>query len=120
MSNTETPKTLKPRVVWQLSNDGLRPSPTPYGFLARNPLGRILPPETKMVVNLQVQANVPILAFPSRTHVDDVTCKQIFQPGEEITCVVENKSKHAPMTIEDKESLLSLFPLTFDGTADVG
>jgi hypothetical protein len=117
MSKNETPK---PRVVWQLSNDGLQPSQTPYGFIGRNPLSRVIPPGEKLLISLQVQANVPLLAFAARSHADDVTCPQVFQPGQDIVCVVENKSKHAPLTVEDKESLISLFPLMFDGTGELG
>lgn len=109
------------RVVWHLSNDGLQPSKTPHGFLARNPLSRVIPPGQKLTINLQVQANVPLLAFPARSHADDVTVPSgVLQPGTDVTCVIENKSQHSSMVIEDKEALVSLFPLTWDGVGEVG
>ncbi len=108
------------RVVWQLSNDGLVPSLAPHGFIARNPFARTIPPGQKMTISLQVQANVPMLAFPARSHADDVTVPLVFQVGQDIVCTVENKSNHAPLTLDDKEALVNLHPLMFDGTGEVG
>lgn len=110
----------KPRVVWQLSNDGLAPSKTPFGFVARNPVQVVVPPGKKTNVNLQVQANVPLLAFPTRTHADDVTVQLVIQPGQDIVVSVENKSQHVPLVLDDKEGLVSLYPLLSDAVGEVG
>ena len=110
----------KPRVVWQLTNDGLQPSKTPHGFVARNPFQVVIPPEKRVQINLQVQANVPLLAFPTRIHADDVTVQLLIQPGQDITVVVENKSKHVPLVVDDKEGLVSLYPLISDAVGEVG
>lgn len=108
------------RVVWHLTNDALQPTPTPYGFVARNPLARAVPPNGKIQINLQVQANVPLIAFPTRPHVDDVTVPMLIQPGQDIVVTIENRSQHSPLLIEDKEGLVGLFPLVFDGVGEVG
>ncbi len=110
----------KPRVVWQLSNDGLQPSKTPYGFTGRNPVQVVIPPGQRRQVSLQVQANVPLLAFPARSHADDVTVDQIIQPGQDIVAFIENKSQHVSMVIDDKEGLVSLYPLLSDAVGEVG
>lgn len=109
------------RVVWHLRGDALRPTQTPYGFIARNPFQRVVPPGQKLQINLQVQANLPLIAFPTRAHAEDVTVPtMIIQPGTDVTCVVENKSQHAALVIDDKEGLVALYPLAFDGVGEVG
>ena len=113
-------ETSKPRVVWQISNDGLQPSPAPHGFVGRNPFQRIVSPGQKLLINLQVQANTPMLAFPSRSHADDVTVPMIIQAGRDVVVIVENKSQHIPLVVDDKEALVNLHPLLFDGSAEVG
>jgi hypothetical protein len=109
------------RVVWHLSNDGLKPTQTPFGFIARNPLQFVVPPGQKLRVDLRVQANLPMLAFPARAHADDVTVESlILQPGTNVTCTVENKSQHSPLVVDDKEGLVALYPMAFDGVGEVG
>lgn len=109
------------RVVWQLNGDALRPTQTPYGFIARNPLQIVVPPGQKRQVNLLVQANLPMIAFPARALADAVTLPNlIVYPGQDVTCVVENKSQHTPLVIDDKEGLVSLYPMAFDGVGEVG
>jgi hypothetical protein len=113
-----------PNVVWNLTGDALRPSPAPYGFIGRNPLGRYAAPGTSIRIDLGVSANVPLLAFPVRRVSDYITVGGqtgcvVVQPGENVTVVVKNDGQ-APLFIEDKESLVSLYPLVFSGTATVG
>lgn len=108
-------KNETPQVVWQLQNDGILPSPAPHGFIARNPVQRTIPPGMTITINLEVRANVPLLAFPSRTHAEDVTVQQIVQAGSDIVVTVANKSQHSPITIDDKEALVNLYPLIFAG-----
>lgn len=109
------------RVVWQIPNDGLLPTQTPFGFIARNPVTRVVPPGGKLLIDLGVQANLPLLAFPARNHADDVTVlATIIQPGESVKAYVENKSQHSPLVIEDREGLVSLYPLAFDGVGERG
>ncbi len=113
-------KTDKPRVVWQLKNDGMAPSPAPHGFIARNPVQRTVPPNSHISINLNIQANVPMLAFPSRSHADDVTVPMIIQAGTDVVVTIENKSQHVTLVVDDKEALVNLHPLTFDGSGEVG
>lgn len=113
-------KTDKPRVVWQLKNDGMTPSPAPHGFVARNPVQRTVLPGSKITINLEIQANVPMLAFPARSHADDVTVPMIIQAATDVVVTIENKSQHVAMVIDDKEALVNLHPLMFDGTGEVG
>lgn len=109
------------RVVWHITDDGLQPVQTPYGFLARNPVQVIIPPGQKRQINLRVQASLPMIAFPARSHADDVTVPaMIVQPGTDVTCTVENKSQHSPLSIDDREALVALYPMAFDGVGEVG
>lgn len=109
------------RVVWHLINDGLKPSQTPFGFIARNPLQLVVPPGQKRLIDLQVQANLPMIAFPTNRHADDVTVPAlIVYPGTTVTCVIENKSQHTPLVVDDKEGLVALYPMAFDGVGEVG
>lgn len=108
-------------ITWQISNDGLRPTEAPWGFVVRNPLARSIPPGMKMEIDLQVAANYPMLAFPVRSHQDDVSVPLLIQAGQDIVVTVENKSQHSPLIIEDKESLVNLYPLVAPPvTSDVG
>lgn len=121
-----------PDVVWQLSGDALRPSPAPFGFIGRNPVDRIVPPGTNIRIDLQITANVPVLAFPVRRHGDTVrivpdgmggSSKEgavVIQPGTSVVVDVQNSSSQAPMVVEDKEGLVALHPLVFSGTSAVG
>lgn len=104
-------RTPRIHITWQISNDGLRPTEAPWGFILRNPLARSVPPGMRMQIDLQVAANYPMLAFPVRSHADDVTVPMLIQAGEDVVITVENKSQYSPLIIEDKESLVNLFPL---------
>lgn len=114
-----------PDIVWNLTNDGLRPSEAPWGFIARNPVQVSIPPGGSRTVNLQVSANRPMLAFPVARHAS--TVKVFGQPGlamvtpaTEVTVVIQNTSEHSPLTIDDKEGLVGLHPLNWRGTSAVG
>ena len=108
-------------ITWQISNDGLRPTAAPWGYVLRNPLARSIPPGHKMDINLQVAANYPMLAFPTRNHQEYSTVPLVIPAGQDIVITVENKSKHSALLIDDKESLVNLFPLVAaPTTAEVG
>jgi hypothetical protein len=109
------------RVVWHLTNDGLKPTQTPFGFIARNPLQIVIPPGGKRQIDLLVQANLPMLAFPTRGHADDVSVPAlIVQPGTNVVAIIENRSNHNSLVIDDKEGLVALYPMAFDGVGEVG
>jgi len=118
-------KNMGIHIVWTLSEDGIRPSQTPYGFIAKNPVQRAVPPGGSMNVRLHVAANHPMLAFPARTVADSVKILgregvQVLNAGEELTVTIVNESKHLPLVIDDDESLVHLHPLSFSGTSEVG
>lgn len=109
------------RVVWHLSNDGLKPTQTPYGFIARNPVQIVIPPGQKRQIDLQLQANLPMIAFPTRANADYVSVPElIVLPGTNVVAIVENKSNNTALVIDDKEGLVALYPLAFDGVGEVG
>lgn len=104
------PKTEKPgpRVVWHVTNDGLKPTQTPHWFVGRNPFERNLPPNTSMDIRLCVAANCNLIALPTDSH---ITVPMLIPAGQEIVVKVTNASEHAPLSIGDKEALVRLFPL---------
>jgi len=106
----------QPHIVWQLSNDGLRPTEAPWGYVVRNPVMKMIPPGGVISVNLCVAANCPLIAFPTRSHQEDVTTTMLVMAGQEIVITVENKSKHAVLVLEDKEALVNIFPLLHAGS----
>ena len=108
-------------ITWQISNDGLRPTEAPWGYVLRNPLARSIPPGMRMDIDLQVAANYPMLAFPARAHADDATVPMIIPAGKDVVVTIENKSQHSYLIIEDKEALVNLYPLVAPPTtAEVG
>jgi hypothetical protein len=114
-------RTPRVHITWQISNDGLRPTEVPWGYVLRNPLARSIPPKHTMEIDLQVAANYPMLAFPARAHADSVTVPQIIPAGQDVVIRVENKSEYSPLIIEDKEALVNLFPLVAaPTTSEVG
>jgi hypothetical protein len=109
------------RVVWHLTGDALKPTQTPFGFIARNPFQIAIPPGQKRQIDLLVQANLPMIAFPTKGHADDVTVPaMIIHPGTNVVAIVENKSNHNALVIDDKEGLVALYPMAFDGVGEVG
>jgi hypothetical protein len=110
----------KPRVIWNLSNDGLLPSKAPFGFVIRNPLQVIVLPGQKRQISLHVAANVPLLAFPTRNHLDDIEVEQIIPQGQDVVVTIVNKSLHTPLVIDDKEGIVCVHPLLSDAVGEVG
>lgn len=106
-SDKPTPTEIR----WQLSNDGLRPTEAPWGFVVRNPVQRVIPPGAKIKIDLCVAASYPMLAWPARSHSDDVKVDLILQAGQDLIIEVENKSQHSSLVIDDKETLVNLCPL---------
>lgn len=102
----------KPRlnVVWHLTNDGLVPSPAPWGFIVRNPVGRAIPPDSEVTIRTNVACNYPMFAWPVRNRQDDLTVPMVIPAGQEIVVTVRNNSKHTVLTIDDKEALVCLHP----------
>ena len=114
-------QTPRLHITWQVSNDGLRPVEAPWGYVLRNPLSRSIPSGHRMEISLQVAANFPMLAFPVRSHQDDVTVPLIIQAGQDVVVTIENKSQHSALIVEDKEALVNLFPLAAPpSTSEVG
>lgn len=109
----------RPDVIWNLSNDAIQPKPAPWGFIAQNPVQRVLPPGGKAKIDTGIAASCPLLAFP-RGEADHVTVQQLIPAGTNIVVMVENRSSHTSLVIDDKEALVNLHPLVFNGTAGVG
>ncbi len=108
-------------VVWTLTNDGLEPARAPWGFIARNPVQKVIAPRGGTVVNFLVSANVPMLCFPRADMANSIEFEaQILLPGKKLAITVKNLSEHSPMVLEDREPLVNLHPLTFSGRAVVG
>lgn len=112
-----------PDVVWTLKGDAMRPMGAPWGFIARNPVQRVISPGSSMEINLQVSANRPMLTFPTRAHSTDVhvvgASNGVLPIGQDVVVVVNNPSAHSPLVVDDGESLICLHPLTFSGTSEV-
>jgi len=101
-------ETAAPRVVWQLINDGLKPTQTPHWFIGRNPFERSLPPKTSMDIRLCVAANCNLIVIPAAPHIE---VPLVVPAGQEVVVKVTNSSEHVPLTIGDKEGLVRLIPL---------
>ena len=104
---TKAEKTA-PRVIWQISNDGLRPTQTPNWFVARNPVERSLPPKMSMDIRLCVAASCNLIALPTEAH---ISVPMLIPAGQEIVVKVTNSSEFSPLTVGDKEALVRLVPL---------
>lgn len=106
-------------VIWRLSNDALRPKEAPWGFVAQNPLQRMIPPGAKFKIDTGIAANVPMLVFPRGDMADYVTLPQVLPAGQNLTVTIENKSQHQALLIDDREPVANLHPLVFKGTSEV-
>jgi hypothetical protein len=115
------PKTeeTRPDVIWRLSGDALRPKEAPWGFVAQNPVQRVVPPGGTVKIDTGISANVPMLAFPRGDQADYVTVPTAVPAGQNLTVLVENKSRHTALVIDDREALANLHPLIFRGTTGV-
>lgn len=102
----------KPRltVTWHLSNDGLQPSPAPWGFIVRNPVSRAIPPNSEVEIRTCVACNYPMMAWPTRTRQEDLTVQAVIPAGQEIVVKVRNQSMHSTLVLDDKEGLVCLHP----------
>lgn len=117
----KTEEKPRPDVVWNLLNDAVEPRPAPFGFVVRNPVARSVPPKGKIQIRLGVSANVPMFAWARGDMRDYVTLeKEFIAPGTEVTVVVENKSEHSSLIVDDLEVLANVHPLVFKGTAGLG
>ena len=121
MSKDKNERSSQLHIKWVMNNDGLRPTPAPWGYVLRNPVSVAIPPGATMKINLDVAADFPMMAWPQRSHQDDLTVPMIIQAGQDVVVMVENKSKHSILQIEDGESLVNLHPLLHPGsTTEVG
>lgn len=110
-----------PNVVWTLTDDGLEPAPAPWGFIARNPIQKVIAPRGGAVIQLLVSANVPMLCFPRTDLADAIEFESpILLPGKKLTITVKNASEHSPLVLDDREALVNLHPMVFSGRAVVG
>ncbi len=117
----------RPRAAlnWTLSGDAMRPKEAPWGFIGQNPVQIVLAPGQSRLVKLGIAANVPLMLFPMRSHMDEVFAvdgKQwpiIVPMGDEIAVIVKNTSAHMALGVDDKEPLVAIHPLVFSGDTDV-
>lgn len=117
----KTEEKPRPDVVWNLLGDVPEPRPAPFGFVLRNPVARSIPPSGKMQIRLGVAANVPMFAWARGDMRDYVTVeKELIPPGGEVSVIVENKSAHSALMVDDLEVLANVHPLVFKGTAGQG
>lgn len=112
MSKNETKTTIN----WTLTNDGMKPTPAPWGYIVRNPLVKSLPPGASMSLNLQVSADFPMLAWPAQSHTTDLTVPMIIVPGQDVVVTVTNTSQYSMLTLESAEPLVNLHPLMHVGS----
>lgn len=116
----------KATLNWTLSGDALRPKEAPFGFIGQNPFLVTLSPGQGRLIKTGISASVPLLVYPTRTHLDDIRPEKegqqwpvVVNAGEEINLIILNTSKHTSMSVEDKEGLVCITPLLFSGTTDV-
>jgi hypothetical protein len=114
MAKNETP--VKPHIIWKLTNDGLRPTEAPWGYVIRNPVVKSVAPGATLTFGLCVSADCPLVAFPTRSHQENMTVQMLVLPGQEIVVTVKNTSVHSVLILEDKEGLVNVFPLLSTGT----
>lgn len=117
----------RPSVAWNLSGDALEPRPAPFGFIVRNPFAVSLAAKQGRLIKTGVSSSsCALLVWPTRTHLATARPEKegqqwpiIVNAGEEVNVVIVNPSEHSPTGIEDKEGLLCVFPLVWNGTATV-
>lgn len=106
-------------VVWHLHGDAIRPKEAPWGFVVQNPVQKTIMPGQVVKIDTGIAANVPLLACVRGDQSEYVTVPQIVSAGQTLIVTVENKSKHLPLTIDDREALANLHPLTWSGSSEV-
>ncbi len=109
----------RPDFLWRLSGDAIRPKEAPWGFVAQNPVIRVIPPGQKMNIDTGIAATVPMLASARGDQADHVTVPMMIPGGQNVVVTVENKSQYTALVVEDREALVNLTPLLFRGTAGV-
>lgn len=106
-------------VIWRLSGDAMRPKDAPWGFVAQNPVQRVIPPNQKVRIDTGIAANVPMLAFARGDQGDYVTMPLVLPAGQNLIVVIENKSPHSALVVDDREAVANLHPMIFRGTSEV-
>lgn len=129
MADKNPPRREHSDVIFQLSGDALRPTEAPWGFMARNPVQRVVPPGASIEIDLQVSANVPLMAFPTRALSDSAFFLNrdrsgrlpmtVFTAGSSVRISIENRGQ-SPLVLDDKEPLACLHPLVFSGSSELG
>lgn len=104
-------------VMWHLHGDAIRPKEAPWGFVVQNPVQRTIMPGQTLVIDTGVASNTPLFAWPRGDQGDYVTVQALIWAGQTISVKVENKSRNAPLTIDDREALVNVHPLTWSGTS---
>jgi hypothetical protein len=104
-------------VTWHLHGDAIRPKDAPWGFVIQNPVQRVISPGQAIVIDTGVAASTPLFAWPRGDQGDHVSVQALIWAGQTVTVKVENKSKHAPLVIDDREAIVNVHPLTWNGTS---
>ena len=107
------------RVIWRLHGDAIRPKDAPWGFIVQNPLARVLMPGQVINIDTGVSANIPMVCSARGDQASYVTVPAIVPAGQNLVVTVENKSKHLALTVDDKEPLANVHPLSWCGTSEV-
>lgn len=108
------------RIVWHMSDDGMRPTRAPHWFIARNPVVRVLRPRESARIDLGVAASCPLLVYPVGSHAKDlVTPAGIVPAGQEVIVTVNNDSTLVDLIIETGEGLVNLVPLLLPPNLEV-
>lgn len=120
--NVQPPPASDGHVTWHLHGDAIRPKNAPWGFVVQNPFQRTIMPGQTVRIDTGVAANCPMIIWARGDQGDYVTIPDshaghIVAAGQTITVNVENKSKHAPLTVDDREALVNAHPLTWTGTS---
>lgn len=97
-----------PRVVWQITSDGIKPTQTPHWFIGRNPVERSIPPKMSIDIRLCVAAGCNLIALPAEAHIEVPT---VIPAGTEVVVRVRNSSEHSQLTVGDRDALVRLVPL---------
>lgn len=106
-------------VIWRLHGDAIRPKDAPWGFIVQNPVQRSLMPGQIVKIDTGVAANVPLIPCVRGDQTEYVTVPNIVPAGHTLVVTVENKSKHLPLLIDDREPLANVHPLSWNGTSEV-
>lgn len=70
-------------------------------------------------IDTGVAASVPMISCVRADQAEYVTVPLIVPAGITLVVTVENKSKHLPLVIDDREALANVHPLTWTGTSEV-